>query len=121
MAKTQHQRNFRAKKKAQERERRLFAEIVLDRVAVEERITLRIERHPDAFDFVWGGPQDAYDDLHAFTSEHGYPWPIIRQLIEGIILERLLAGTNMKLAGPPRWIPSAEEKAEYAAKLEGGK
>ena len=122
MAKSEVQRTteYRDRKKAKERDSRLFAEIIVDRLAVEDRITITVERTPDAIDFVWGpatGAQDAYDDLQAFCTEHGRDFREVMLAIEGCLLEAMLPKLGMKLAGPGRWIPSAEEKAKYLATL----
>ena len=111
----------RARQKVKERESRLFAEMVVDRMVDEGVITVRPELSTESIDFVWGPDTDegriAYADMEAFCQEHGRTFGEVMVSIEGIILDRLLPKLGKKLAGPAKWTPTAEEKAEYREKL----
>ena len=106
---------------AARRDSRLFAEIIVDRMADEDVITVSPSLRDNSIDFDWGpntaAGRAAYADMESFCQEHGRTFAEVMGEIELIILDRLLPRLGKKLAGPGHWTPSAEEKAQFRATL----
>ena len=112
----ERQKKTRDRRMAAKRERNLRLMVVVDMIHATS-IRCRWEITPDNIIFHWTGDQDDYDNLDAYCQEHGFSFADIMQGYQLLELAKILDKNGLKLAGPPKWIPTAEEKAEYLAAL----
>ena len=116
----ERQKKTRDRKMAAKRERTLRLMVVIDMIhATSVRCSWKIT--PDNIIFDWTGEQDDYDNLDAYCQEHGFSFADIMQDYQLRELAIILDKNGLKLAGPPKWIPSSEEKAEFLASLSESK
>ena len=115
-----NQKNYRDRQMAEKRERTLILMIVTDMIhATTIRCAPKVT--PDEISFTWTGDQSDYDNLDAFCQEHGFSFAVVMQDYQLRELALLMDKHGLKLAGPPKWTPSAEEKEAFLATLSEGK
>ena len=111
-----NQKNYRDRQMAIKREATLILMIVTDMMH-DSSIRCSAEVTPDDIIFHWTGDQEDYDNVEAFCQEHGFSFALIMQNFQIRELALLLDKHGLKLAGPPKWTPSAEEKAKFLGTL----
>ena len=114
MTNNEKQKAWRDRKMAAKRERRMALMIVVDMIN-DTNVRCRPELTKDNITFHWTGDQFHYDNLEVYCQEHGFSFAVVMHDFQQRELARILDKNGLKLAGPPKWIPTTEEKAEFLA------
>ena len=111
-----NQKNYRDRQMAEKRERALRLFVVIDMIHATS-VRCHWEITPDNIIFDWTGEQDDYDNLEAYCQENGFSFAEIMHGYQLQELAMILDKNGLKLAGPPKWTPTTEEKEDYLAAL----
>ena len=79
----------RARRWEAQQNMRLFLIQLTDELA-DSPITMRIEPRPGAIDFIWDGPQEAFDAIQVWCMERGHDFNDVQDALEQSILGRMV-------------------------------
>ena len=105
-----HVAAHRARRGEAQQNMRLFLIQLTDELA-DSNITMRIQPNPGVIDFIWDGPQEAFDAIQAWCMERGHDFNDVQDALEQSILGRMVK------AKPKRERHAQEAQEHRAAEL----